>query len=727
MQKLFSTWMQTAIILGMVVLFGASTSFAQVTATVGDVTGRPGETATVAVELSGVEGSAAVQSFGFNVTAGAGITFAGTTTANSASGTAGFTVGHNTTNGNVGGFSTGTNITASGTLVYLNFTLDSASAGTFTLSGFTINGAAIAVDPSAGYTVSNRIIAVQSSSVGVGSKFDIMIDLEDALLSADGVVAFSIDLNYDPSLMSIDKTMGTNGAVNAGTLTSGATVDGNDVDANTYRLAGFTGTAITGSGTFIKVSATAASSAGMGAFTLSNVVFNGGTPIYASRSGALTVNAVNFPPVFTAELANTSILEDSGTFSTTYAATDANGDAITFALTAGPGAIDANTGVYTVNPMGMSGVHTVTVSASDGVNTTTTSATLTISRVDTFEFSMAGYNAVPATASVAGGTGMIRMVADTGVLELMMNGDNLSGDLTAGHIHFGGVGQNGGVALNLAPTSLNFNMTYDITGMTDLVSAMRAGTAYVNIHTSAYPAGEIRGQVLKAGNMAPSEATVRAPASVTVAGDPNDGAFTISWLPVSDPNGDTVNYIYQMAMDANYTQTVRIENFGATNGVSMSVGEAAMMYDMLTNAGPPNGVNVGGSVTVYHRVITTDGSRWNAGPTSSLTLTRGLVTDTEDEGQLPSEFALKGNYPNPFNPSTTISFDLPETADVSIQVVDLLGREMLTTPAQTFSAGASRSIQIDASSLTSGIYLYKVSVRGVSNSTVKVGTMTLLK
>jgi hypothetical protein len=120
------------------------------------------------------------------------------------------------------------------------------------------------------------------------------------------------------------------------------------------------------------------------------------------------------------------------------------------------------------------------------------------------------------------------------------------------------------------------------------------------------------------------------------------------------------------------------------------------------------GTDAGSSVTVHHRVITSDGSLWTAGPSSSLTLTRtepGQNVADENEVGLPSEFALKGNYPNPFNPSTSIRFDLPETADVRIVVVDMLGREVIALPVQTFAAGANRNVQIDASRLASGTYL----------------------
>ena len=95
--------------------------------------------------------------------------------------------------------------------------------------------------------------------------------------------------------------------------------------------------------------------------------------------------------------------------------------------------------------------------------------------------------------------------------------------------------------------------------------------------------------------------------------------------------------------------------------------------------------------------------------------------------ELPTEFALQGNYPNPFNPSTRIQFDLPEAAQVSVQIVDMLGREVMSLPAQEFKAGANQSIELNAMSLVSGTYLYRVIATGVAGRHVKTGRMTLVK
>ncbi len=105
-----------------------------------------------------------------------------------------------------------------------------------------------------------------------------------------------------------------------------------------------------------------------------------------------------------------------------------------------------------------------------------------------------------------------------------------------------------------------------------------------------------------------------------------------------------------------------------------------------------------------------------------------VVTGTEEEGvELPTEFALHGNYPNPFNPGTRIQFDLPESAQVSVQVVDLLGREVMVLPAQEVEAGANRSIELHATSLASGTYLYRLIATGAEQRHVKTGRMTLVK
>jgi hypothetical protein len=74
---------------------------------------------------------------------------------------------------------------------------------------------------------------------------------------------------------------------------------------------------------------------------------------------------------------------------------------------------------------------------------------------------------------------------------------------------------------------------------------------------------------------------------------------------------------------------------------------------------------------------------------------------------LPAEFALKQNFPNPFNPTTTIEFTLKESGWTSLKVYDVLGREIETLVNAPLQAG-SYTARFDASRLASGVYVYRL-------------------
>jgi hypothetical protein len=80
----------------------------------------------------------------------------------------------------------------------------------------------------------------------------------------------------------------------------------------------------------------------------------------------------------------------------------------------------------------------------------------------------------------------------------------------------------------------------------------------------------------------------------------------------------------------------------------------------------------------------------------------------EVEVQLPSEFSLEQNYPNPFNPSTTIKYSLPENSFVNLAVYNLLGENVRTLVNEVQNAG-NYNLNFDASGLTSGTYVYRLS------------------
>jgi subtilisin family serine protease len=101
--------------------------------------------------------------------------------------------------------------------------------------------------------------------------------------------------------------------------------------------------------------------------------------------------------------------------------------------------------------------------------------------------------------------------------------------------------------------------------------------------------------------------------------------------------------------------------------------------------------------------------------------------NTEGEGLPPATFALRGSSPNPFQSQTTVRFDLPETAEVSVSVYDLLGRVVLQVPASLLAAGSNHSVTVDGSSLPAGVYLYRVEAQGSKQTYVQSDRFVLVK
>lgn len=89
--------------------------------------------------------------------------------------------------------------------------------------------------------------------------------------------------------------------------------------------------------------------------------------------------------------------------------------------------------------------------------------------------------------------------------------------------------------------------------------------------------------------------------------------------------------------------------------------------------------------------------------------------------EIPTSYSLT-NYPNPFNPSTTINYQLPESGYVTIKVYDMLGKEIATLVNESKNAG-SYNVHFDASKLTSGVYVYTIT----ANNFIQSKKMLLVK
>lgn len=83
---------------------------------------------------------------------------------------------------------------------------------------------------------------------------------------------------------------------------------------------------------------------------------------------------------------------------------------------------------------------------------------------------------------------------------------------------------------------------------------------------------------------------------------------------------------------------------------------------------------------------------------------------SDENGEMPSSYALFQNYPNPFNPATLIRFALPVDAEVSIEVFNVLGQKVADLVNGKLAAGY-HTLPFDATSLASGVYIYRMSAR----------------
>jgi hypothetical protein len=134
-----------------------------------------------------------------------------------------------------------------------------------------------------------------------------------------------------------------------------------------------------------------------------------------------------------------------------------------------------------------------------------------------------------------------------------------------------------------------------------------------------------------------------------------------------------------------------------------------------------------GTIATISVQLTDAGAAFDLVADGSVNNNSTSALDAVEVVELPDSFTLQGNYPNPFNPTTTIQFDLPQSADVEVQVIDMVGRMVMTLPAQNMSAGTNRSVQLNASQLASGSYFYRVIARMESKTFVETGRMLLLK
>ncbi|MER3524877.1 MAG: hypothetical protein C4326_12710 [Ignavibacteria bacterium] len=178
-----------------------------------------------------------------------------------------------------------------------------------------------------------------------------------------------------------------------------------------------------------------------------------------------------------------------------------------------------------------------------------------------------------------------------------------------------------------------------------------------------------------------------------------------------------------------------------TVGATPDSGWTAEMRINLRNLGYPAGRGDG---TLFFAALLYDGDSFGSATSSSYGtrtwfmreggfndgaswayMNPSITVAVDEAGNtVPDVFKLLGNYPNLFNPSTTIRFSLPQTSDVTLEVFNILGQLVATQNLGMQQPGV-HNVRFDASNLASGVYNYRLRM-GATNATVS-GKMMFLK
>ncbi len=162
---------------------------------------------------------------------------------------------------------------------------------------------------------------------------------------------------------------------------------------------------------------------------------------------------------------------------------------------------------------------------------------------------------------------------------------------------------------------------------------------------------------------------------------------------------------------------------GEDTGVTDANGEVVLISNAVTSR--PGTIGICAS-SVTHATLTYDPAA-NADPgydcgTAAVVSSSGMGRDIFQMPQeIPTEYAI-GNYPNPFNPTTTIRYDLPEAGHTTLRVYNVLGQEVAVL-LDGFKEAGSYQVDFDGQTLSNGLYIYTLETEGYRGSR----TMVLMK
>ena len=169
--------------------------------------------------------------------------------------------------------------------------------------------------------------------------------------------------------------------------------------------------------------------------------------------------------------------------------------------------------------------------------------------------------------------------------------------------------------------------------------------------------------------------------------------------------------------DVNSATSYRLQVSGVANFMTTVIDEISLAE---SNYQIPSAV-LNNDVKYYWRARARNAGGWSPWA-SAWNFTTQPVGINPIAGEIPNDFYLYLNYPNPYNPSTTIKFDIPKSSYVKLVIYDVLGREIKTLVNEKLNAG-SYKVDWIGSGYPSGVCFYKL----IADDFVDTKKMVLLK
>jgi hypothetical protein len=322
---------------------------------------------------------------------------------------------------------------------------------------------------------------------------------------------------------------------------------------------------------------------------------------------------------------------------------------------------------------------------------------------DVFYAEMTGYHEVPPVYDYGYAYGAFALNADSTALHYLVVLEETAGTVSAAHFHNEEPGLNGPVVRTITVSNDFAGGTWTGTDPEPftpaMLDALLAQELYVNVHTDTYPAGNVRGQVVH-------DPFWYLPEPTDLALTTGDGLVHIDWnAPAETGKGMASKRKFFRMGQGRAGEVPALTGYNVYRLPDGGVW-ALIAHKDTVSAYIDSAVTPGNTYYYYVTAIYDIGQSYRT-DIHMISPTVGIA----EEG-LPKRFGLDRNYPNPFNPSTVIGYQLPVNSKTVLRIYNALGQEVRTLVDGAMPAGYHRVTwdgrDQNGHRVASGVYIYRL-------------------